>query len=87
MTLAMEIPGWTNPPKAEDIKPVRPMGWERLSLEDQALSDRLSIGQQQQEWGNQTAATALNTARVVGILFFLIKGQEIVSVISDLLKK
>ena len=83
----MEIPGWTTPPKLKDIEPLRPMGWERLSKEDQDLSDRLSIGQQQLEWGNQTAATALNTARVAGILLFLVKGQEILAIISSWLTK
>jgi len=83
----MEIPGWTTPPKLDDIKPDRPMGWELLSQEDKALSDRLSIEQQRQDWASGTAASALNTARVVGILFFLVKGQEIATVIHDWVMK
>ena len=83
----MDIPGWTTPPKAKDIEPVRPMGWELLSEEDKALSDRLSVGQQMQEWNSQTAASAMNTSRVVGILFFLVKGQEIATVVHDWVMK
>jgi hypothetical protein len=83
----MEIPGWTTPPKAKDIEPARPMGWELLSKEDQDLSDRLSRGQQLQEWNSQTSALALNTARVVGILLFLVKGQELASIVHDWIVK
>ena len=83
----MDIPGWTTPPKLKEIEPARPMGWERLSKEDQDLSDRLSIGQQQMEWSMQTAATALNTARVVGVLFFVLNASQIAVVIRDWILK
>ena len=83
----MEIPGWTTPPKSVDIQPDRPMGWELLSEEDKHLSDRLSQGRKYMEAIGMIAATTANRNLVLSILFFILEGQRIVTLVQAWIMK
>ena len=80
--MAMDIPGWTTPPKIEDIQPDRPMGWELLSEDDKHLSDRLSQGRKYMEAVGAIATTTANRNLILSILFFILEGQRIVALVQ-----
>lgn len=74
------------PPKVEDFKPHRGLRHDKMSEEDQELSDSLSIGEQRIEWANRQAVQAWNLAAgawngvvVLAALELLINGVRVLA--------